>query len=553
MAVVPSWIEAHCIVPDGFRKGQPFRLYDYQLRYLMNFYFVRDDAVWDPVNPIKAPAFVYRRGMLVGPQKLGKNPLIATQVCVEGVGPALFAGWAGKDNGYSCREHGCRCGWEYSYDPGEPMGMAWPTPLIQITAFSEDQTANTYGALRPMIDEGPLSDLIPKTGEEFIRLPGRGRIDTVTSSAQSRLGQPLTFAPQDEVALYTPRTGMVKLADTQYRGLAGMGGRASLTTNAWDPAEQSVAQQQFTSPALDIYRQFTRPPVTLSYTDKRERRKIHHIVYEKDTLRENGGHVDLNSIEAEAVDLLTRDAPQAMRYFGNQLVKGGGRAFDPAIWAGLAVKRAKVVPDGALITLGFDGSRLWDATALVATEVASGYQWPLGIWQRPEKAETWAVPTAEVDAAVRKAFKKWNVWRMYADPPYWESNISTWAGDLIGDDGKPRVIEWWTNAPKKVSYALRSWAEAQRTAEVSHCALDTALCPLFSTHIANATRKETGFRDDGGVLWIIEKDAPNSPDKIDAAMAALLSWEARNDAIASGALNVEPVTSAYDTYRSLTL
>jgi hypothetical protein len=62
------------------------------------------------------------------------------------------------------------------------MGMAWPTPLIQITAFSEEQTDNIYDALRPMIDEGPLHDLIPKTGEEFIRLPGGGRIDTVTSS-----------------------------------------------------------------------------------------------------------------------------------------------------------------------------------------------------------------------------------------------------------------------------------------------------------------------------------------------------------------------------------
>ena len=37
-----------------------------------------------------------------------------------------------------------------------------------------------------MIEYGPLAELIPKTGEEFIRLPGGGRIDTVTASAQSR-------------------------------------------------------------------------------------------------------------------------------------------------------------------------------------------------------------------------------------------------------------------------------------------------------------------------------------------------------------------------------
>ena len=43
-----------------------------------------------------------------------------------GRGPALFAGWAGKDDGWSCRDMGCGCGFEYAYEPGEPMGMRWP-------------------------------------------------------------------------------------------------------------------------------------------------------------------------------------------------------------------------------------------------------------------------------------------------------------------------------------------------------------------------------------------------------------------------------------------
>ena len=43
MAVAPSWVEAHCIVPDGFRAGQSFRLYDFQLTYFANFYLVRGE------------------------------------------------------------------------------------------------------------------------------------------------------------------------------------------------------------------------------------------------------------------------------------------------------------------------------------------------------------------------------------------------------------------------------------------------------------------------------------------------------------------------------
>lgn len=331
MTVAPAWIEQHCVVPDGFRRGAPFLLYPYQLRFFGAFYLVKGSAVWNPDDPLLGPAFVYRRAMLVGPQKLGKGPQEAAHICVEGVGPGLFAGWAGDDDGYVCAEHGCGCGWEYPYEPGEPMGMPWPTPLIQVTAVSEEQTDNIYGALRPMIELGPLSDVVPRTGEEFIRLPGGGRIDTVTSSAQSRLGQRVTFVPQDEVGLWTTSNKMVKVARTQYRGLAGMGGRAALTTNAWDPSESSVAQQEFESAARDVYRQFDQPPHHLSYRNKAERRKIHQHVY-GDALKSRGGHVDLDSIEAEAADLLEKDPAEAERFFGNRLVHGAGTWLPAGAW-----------------------------------------------------------------------------------------------------------------------------------------------------------------------------------------------------------------------------
>src|SRR4051812_14072762 len=132
LAVAPAWIEAHCVIPDGFRRGEPFALYDYQLRYFANFYLVKGTARWVPANPVLGPAFVYSRGLLVGPQKIGKGPHTAAHVCLEGVGPALFAGWAGRDEGYVCDgvSTACGCGWEYPFELGEPMGISWPTPLV---------------------------------------------------------------------------------------------------------------------------------------------------------------------------------------------------------------------------------------------------------------------------------------------------------------------------------------------------------------------------------------------------------------------------------------
>lgn len=529
MVVVPEWIEAHCVIPDGFRKGEPFQLYNYQLGYLDGFYLVRDDVVWVPENPVLAPAFVHRRGLLVGPQKVGKNPLIAAQVCVEGVGPALFAGWAGKDDGWVCAEHGCGCGWEFSYEPGEPMAMCWPTPLIQITAFSEESTDNTYDALRPMIEEGPLADVIPKTGEEFIRLPGGGRIDTVTSSALSRLGQRVSFVPQDEVGIWTARNKMTKVADTQWRGLAGMGGRASLTTNGWDPSEKSVAQQEYESASVDVYRQYIRPPTNLSYGNKRERHKIHRIVYPPDTLRTNGGHVDLDAIEAEAADLIKRDLPQAARFYGNIIIPGSGVAVDPDIWASFVTIRP--VADKERIGLGFDGSISEDATALIACTADGHLFVPVvngrsTIWERPLNAPPgWRIPRLEVERAVETLMSTYDVGRMICDPPKWATEIERWGEryNLGKSNDDDVVIILDTNQPKPMSGACDRFSVLLAENHLTHDG-DS----LLTSHVLAMVKKKAYVKledeTDGRTRYVFTKGEDGR--KIDAGIAAVLAVEA---------------------------
>lgn len=526
MAAPLFWAEAHCVVPDGPRRGAPLRLYQWQGDFLGAFYLVRGDAVWVPDNPVRAPAFVHRRALMVGPQKLGKDPMEAAHVCIEGAGPALFAGFAGKDDGYACANHGCGCGWEYPYEPGEPQGMPWPTPLIQVTAVSEDATQNTYDALRPMIELGPLSDIVTKVGEEFIRLPGGGRIDTVTASAMSRLGQRITFATQGEAGLYTKTNGMEKVADTQYRGLAGMGGRAALHTNAWDPAEASVAQRHHEHPAPDVYIQFERAPSVLSFKLKEERRKILRHVYPADVLRENGGHLDLDAVEAEAADMAAFDLAQAARFFGNLLVTGSGKAFDLAVWDKLVKLEHKVAKDSQIV-IGFDGSKSGDHTGAIATEVVTGYQWPLGVWDPADHGGE--IPRGVVDAVVDAAFATYRVLRMNVDPPYWKDELVAWQG-RYGDEV---VLPWETYRNRPMGFAVRNFAQGITDGALSHGG-DEA----FSRHVGNCQRKPLNERDDKGQnLWSVQKETPNSPKKIDAAVAAILSWEARAMVIAGGALN----------------
>jgi hypothetical protein len=91
-------------VPDGFRKGRPFKLYDWQLWVTLNHWRVREDArqvpeflAEDPdAIPVRSEAFWNRRSQVMAPQKTGKGPLSAAWVCAEAVGPALFYDWAAR-------------------------------------------------------------------------------------------------------------------------------------------------------------------------------------------------------------------------------------------------------------------------------------------------------------------------------------------------------------------------------------------------------------------------------------------------------------------------
>jgi hypothetical protein len=527
LLVSAYWIEAHCIVPDGFRRGDPFDLVGWQAEALLNHYRVRPKARLGQL----APAFFYRRSQIVLPQKAGKAPDSAARICLEGVGPALFAGWAKGGEMYDCRDHGCGCEFQYEYQPGEAMGRPWPTPLIQITATSEDQTANIYTALRPMIDDGPLSVLIPKTGEDFIRLPNNGRIDPVTSNARSRLGQRVTFPLWDESGLYLVSNKMREVAETQRRGAAGMGGRGVETTNAWDPTQESVAQRTAAAAERqgDIYRYHPLAPKGLSYTNKADRRKIHKHVYK------GCSWIDLDAIEGEAAELVAVDPGQGERFFGNRPVAGEGVAFDIDVVKSL--KAPRQVPQHATIVIGADGARYYDALAIVACEVKTGYMWSLGIWERPKDADDeYEHPRHEVDGAVRDAFERYNVWRLYSDEQQIEHLMQGWANDY----GAKRVLPWLTNRPKQIAWAVRNLEEAIASSKkaldkdepltLSHSGDETLM-----RHFANARKATLTILDDNErPMHTLSKESTHSTLCMDGAMAATLAWEARGDCIKVG-------------------
>ncbi|MFI1324559.1 hypothetical protein ACH4TI_15120 [Streptomyces rochei] len=519
MWVVPDWIEHHCPVPDGFRAGQDLQLYDWQLWCTVNHYRVKPSATVGQL----APAFHYRRSQVVAPQKTGKGPWSATIVLAEAAGPVVFNGWAKGGERYECADHGCSCGWWYEYEPGDPMGIPWPTPLIQLTATSEDQVANVYRPLQNMVKLGPLSEIM-RVGEEFTRVGDSGRIDVVTSSALSRLGNPIIFALQDETGLYTEANKLRRVAETQRRGAAGMGGRSMETTNAWDPSEDSVAQRTSEAKAKDIFKYHPQAPKTLSYGNKRDRRKIHAIVYA------GSAHVDLDAIEAETAEIMEKDPAQGERFFGNRCVAGSAGWLDGKKWAAKAKPRR--VRPFTRIVLGFDGSDQDDWTAIRA-ETMDGYQFT-PVYGSNDEPTIWnpadyggQVPRAEVRAAMDQLMNRYDVVRLYADPPYWDTEVDDW----VDQYGEERVIRWYTRRMLQMHSAAerlktdvvkRNTADGQRASSFTHDG-----CELTQAHVENTRQAE---RPSG--LYVLRKASP--AQKIDACVASVLAHEALGDVIAAG-------------------
>jgi hypothetical protein len=520
--VALDWVEAHCIQPDGFNRGRPWRYYNWQLWCKANHYRIKPTAEWRPESPMLASAFYYRRSQVMAPQKVGKGPDSATGVALEGAGPALFRGWAGKGDGYACSDHGCNCGWEYEYEPGEAMGMRWPTPLIQVTATSEDQTANIFRPLQDMIRLGPLGDLM-RVGEGFIRIGTTGRIDSVTSNALSRLGNPITAAFQDETGTWVDSNGMRKVAETQRRGLAGMGGRAQETTNCPDPSQDSVGQRTFESQSEDVFKFYEPPPANLSYRNKRERRKIHQINYA------GSPHVDVEAIDAEAAELAEKDPEQAERFFGNRMVYGSGSWMDGERWDARAWLRVhgepRTVPAGTPVVGGFDGSDTDDWT-VIRLQTEDGYQFTPrfgadrrpAIWNPAEHGGQ--VPRLEVRAAWDEIVEFYQLVRAYLDPPGWKTEID----ELAERHGEKVFIRWETYRITQMHAALlRMHTDVVK--DVTAFTHDGD--PVIATHFRNARKLARA-----GQKYILGK--PSQTQKIDGAMSSTLCNEAAGDVTAAG-------------------
>lgn len=427
-----------------------------------------------------------------------------------------------------------RCtGWNRN---GTPKGGPVTDPYIPLVAYTEEQGETTiYGALHQSLERAPVAKDFDIGLARIMRKDGTGRAEALAAEPNARDGARTTFQVFEEThRWYTPRLKNAYQTMSLNIPKRRTADAWSLeVTTAYKPGQGSIAEATMEHARAVAEGRAKDTRLFFSHRQAAEDADISTPEGLRAAVIEATGDVavpwsDIDGICSQFSDP-NLDHTDLCRLWLNQIRKGSARAFDPAVWASCAKDRT--VKPGALIVLGFDGSREQDATGIVATEVESGYQWLAGKWERPADEQDWTVPALEVETKVAELFGRYKVWRLYADPPYWQTAIATWSGQY----GEESVVLWPTNRHRKMADAVRAFKSAMEDGSLTH--EDDA---DFARHVSNAHRKDIGADDEGNVLFVIVKERPGSPLKIDFAVAGSLSWQARLDALSAGAKAAGP-------------
>lgn len=516
-----------------------------------------DDDVFDPfVLTVEQQEFLnelYRldpatgkrlihRAALIRPRGWGKSPFVAGIMIAEAIFDVVPDGWDAE---------------------GQPVGKPWSkvrTPYVAIAAVTEEQTKNTWEPLLEMLRQGDAVDefeLDPM--DSFVALR-RGRIQPITSSPNSIKGFKAVAASLDQTETWVRGNGGVKLAQTLRNNATKLGGVTIETPNAYTLGERSVAEASFgfwddiqsgkyknLEDVRSIYFDHRPAPADTQIDDMASLVHGLRVAYGDSSAHPDGcllhdppcapGWSDVHRTAMDFFD--TANDPAVMRAdFLNQ-VDAARDAYvsDPEMRACIDAGREKVISRTEPVTLGFDGSEgrkdkhIADSTVLIGYSITQRHFFTVGIWEQPDgpQGEAWRPPKLEIEQAVAKAFKDYNVVGFYADPS------AGWAGE----------VKQWEAAHHKRLKAKMSVQEPIRWKQKDV----TRTCETFEQLYSQIRQGEVTFDGDPRVLrhflaarrdprragYVLKKADDNQDyGKIDATYGAAFAFAAGNDALGKG-------------------
>lgn len=436
---------------------------------------------------------------------------------VELYGPCRFAGWDAE---------------------GEPVAASvWDlggTADIPFAATAEDQARDTaWSSFYDIAQSSTWVDRLDINKDKVsVKVGGAGNARVVTSSSISRDGGRPTFTVEEEPHLWTSKE-LIELNDVLEYNLAKLGSsdpHGLKVSTMYGVGEQSVLERDhmaaMNDPDSGILFDLRSAPDTIEVEGKRiplDPKNDDHVIYGITEAIGDAEWLDPYRIYRK----FKKSRERAIRYWWNKRSVSDRRAIDPDNWD--KGTHARPLVPGETICIGFDGSLYQDSTAIVVSCLSDGYQWPALI-HYPDGTEQGVNALREaVELTLFDLTSRYRLVRMYYDPPHWGEQGAKWQGTY----GQQLVVPYWTNRDSPMTWAVHRWAEGIEEQTWLHS--DDA---EFRNQVVNAFKRITRIIVDvntGGYGWVIQKETPDSPKKIDAAIASVLAAEARTDALKSGA------------------
>lgn len=514
---VIDWLQEYACYGPGDVQGEPV---DFSVDPEVEDFIVRAYELDPETGRRKKSKVVYS-----APKGRAKSQTAGWLGVAEALGPVRLDGWDAD---------------------GQPVGRPVRSPFIRCLATEENQAGNTFQNIAYIMSEwgpdahpdiyGGITGAKQYQSATALYLPDGGECRSSSSGAASKDGGKETFLVPDEIHLYVLR----ELRDMYATSMRNLGKRfqadpwALLTTTAcrlgelsvWETLEKQWKRGELGDEWLVHHRE-AKGKIDVSDRERtlRQLRQVYGPAMRSDT-----GWMAAERVYADMVDpSICPDEQTAVRYFLNRSMAGS----DAWIAKDVHEKQTKheVVDAGEAIALGFDGSLNDDTTVLRGCRMSDGFLFKIGAWAKPDGAAGagWEVPRLEVLAAIREAFERYTVSRMYADPHEWRSDIEALAQEF----GEERVIAWPTSRFVAMAAALDRLHSGLRKGDVWHDA-----DPLAAEHYGNA------YVDMRGRSRLVRKEYPNSPRKIDSVVGDALALEARADALAAG-WSAEPAANYF--------
>lgn len=434
------------------------------------------------------------------------------------------------------------------------LGRAVVDPYIPMLANAKLQVNElAFGALKYICEEGPDADLFDCNLDRVVRLDDRGKADgkavPLANAPDSNDGGRTTFNAFDEThRLYLPSE-----RDAVTTMEANLGKRVAQdpwsmsTTTAGAPGQNSVAETDHFEAEAMLRNEIKRPRMFYFHRQASDDWDMDVFEDRVEAIKEASGpdlaaRTDVEDL-ASQWDIPGADKPYLERVWCNRWTQQGAQAFNLGLWKQLE-RPALRIPRGAYVTVGFDGARFRDSTALVMTDVRTGLQQLEFLDEQPLHDDEWEVDERGLTARWNYIRRSYKVMLMYGDPAYYTATLGDWAAKA-GDSPvtkRPVVQEFWTNKQERMIKALLNYESAINSGKVTYAdskrdATTKLSAPAangegdLTRHIGNAGKKylKTVDLQTGKQQWILGK--LHKDRKFDAAMAAVLSWDARTDVL----------------------